>query len=228
MNHKDILSATDPSGNGEHLDDGALDFDPAKLGDQTAATSNPAAPDPFDPAALRMTPAFVASAGVKKELTEVPVRKPYKHEFVRVHPSEEYRLTTGVIELKGDREVYLVAPALWPAMAAEATFKPKLFITAITRQGVVFLWELTLPPSDGRIDRWSRSMLDAAQQAETKWTRVAANLHLGAYELKLATNSLDDPVWPDKPFREILRIAFRDRLITSLDHPVMRRLEGET
>jgi hypothetical protein len=36
-----------------------------------------------------------------------------------------------------------------------------------------------------------------------------------------------EPEWPEVPFGELLRIAFRDRLIESLDHPVLRRLRGE-
>ena len=55
---------------------------------------DPAAPspDPFDPASLRLTSDFSASIGVKKALLSVPVRKPDKSWFVRVHPSDEYRL----------------------------------------------------------------------------------------------------------------------------------------
>ena len=40
------------------------------------AISTPAAPDPFDLNKLRLDQSFVESAGVKKLLTKVPVRKP--------------------------------------------------------------------------------------------------------------------------------------------------------
>ena len=58
-----------------------------------------APPDPFDPAALRLTHDF-AALGVKKTLLTVPVRKPDKSWWVRVHPGEEYALQTAVIELR--------------------------------------------------------------------------------------------------------------------------------
>src|SRR5262249_35861443 len=90
----------------------------------------PAAPDPFDPAALRLSQRFTAAAGVKRALISVPVRKPDKSWFVRTHPDPAYRLETAVIELKEAREVYLVAKALWAELEAEATFKKKLFVTA--------------------------------------------------------------------------------------------------
>ena len=70
-------------------------------------------PDPFDPAALRISQDFAAAAGVKQVLATIPVRKPGKQDFIRTHPSEEYRLTTVVIELKDERsESYLVTPDL--------------------------------------------------------------------------------------------------------------------
>jgi hypothetical protein len=122
-----------------------------------------AAPDPFDPGTLRLSQSFGAAAGVKKALLTVPVRKPDKSWFVRVHPDESYRLQTAVIELKEDRETYLVVPALWPELATEATFRPKLLATAVNRQGVVFLWEANLPRSDGRVDEWTRTALEAVE-----------------------------------------------------------------
>ena len=100
----------------EDAGDGA-DFDPAQLG---ASNGTPAGPDPFDPAALRLSSNGAASLNVKKALLTVPVRKPEKSWFVRVHPLATYALQTAVIELKEDRETYLVAPALWPTLGSGA------------------------------------------------------------------------------------------------------------
>ena len=43
-------------------------------------------PDPFNPTNLRLSQSFVETAGVKKLLTTIPVRKPSPQDFVRVHP----------------------------------------------------------------------------------------------------------------------------------------------
>jgi hypothetical protein len=157
----------------------------------------------------------------------VPVRKPDKAWFVRVHPAEEYALQTAVVELKEDRETYLVATQLWPDLAGEATFSPRALFTAINRQGVLFLWPIRLPGADGKVDAWSQSALEAAQMARRGWVRVAANMALGAYDVFQATGELPEPEWPDTAFKELLKIAFKDRMITALDHPVLRRLRGE-
>jgi hypothetical protein len=84
-----------------------------------------------------------------------------------------------------------------------------------------------LPGSDGKIDDWNRSALEAAAMAETQWVRVASNMALGAYEVFTASAEWHEPEWPDTPLKEILRVAFKGRVIESLDHPVLRQLRGE-
>src|SRR5262249_52749602 len=130
---------------------GDITFDPAEL-ERPTIPSVPVGPDPFDPASLRLSQGFAASIGVKKALLAVPVRKPDKSWFVRVHPQEEYRLQTAVIELKEDRETFLVDRSLWQELATEATFSPRALFTAVNRQGVLFLWPIRLPGADGKID----------------------------------------------------------------------------
>jgi hypothetical protein len=183
--------------------------------------------DPFDLASLRLSQDFASAVGVKKLTTTVPVRKPSPEWFVRTHPDPDYRIQTAVLELKEDREVYLVAPGLWPDLASERTFSPRLLVASINRQGVLFVWPVRLPGADGKIDSWSRSAMDAADEAKSRWVRVTSNMSLGAYELAVATGQLPEPVWPDLSFKEILKIAFRDKMISEWNHPVLQRLRGE-
>ena len=85
--------------------------------------------DPFDPAALRLDQSFADTVGVKKHLMTVPVRKPNRQDFVRVHPDPAYRLTpAAIIEVKEDREVYLVTPNMaqdLPGEFARRRFSPR-------------------------------------------------------------------------------------------------------
>jgi hypothetical protein len=219
-----------PEPGNTHEPDAAADtaFDPAALEASSSMSggASTAAPDPFDPASLRLSQDF-AALGVKKALLTVPVRKPDKTWWVRVHPDDAYALQTAVIELKEERETYLVTPALWPGLAAEAAFSPRALFTAVNRQGVLFCWPARLPGADGRLDAWSQSQLEAIQKARKGWVRVAANMTLGAYEVWEAPGDLGEPDWPDKPFRELLALAFKGKLIDSPDHPVLRKLRGE-
>lgn len=179
----------------------------------------------FDPSTLRLSQHFAESAGVKKLVTTIPVRKPNKQDFIRVHPNPDYRLETAVLEFKEERETYLVAPTLWPELPGELT--PKVLFTAINRQKVLFVWPVRLPGEDGRHDEWNASALEAASIAQKNWIRLSANMSLGAYEIYQASGSLPEPEWPDMDFSKILETAFKGRFITDLDHPALRRLRGE-
>jgi len=181
--------------------------------------------NPFDPSHLRLSQNFSELVGVKKALLTVPVRKPSRQDFIRVHPGEDYRLETAVLELKDERESYLVDPTLWPELPGEIVCK--VLFTTINRQGVLMLWPIRLPGEDGRHDEWNRSALEAAHMAQSRWVRVASNTSLGAYEVFEATGALPDPPWPDISFQEILKVAFKGRCIAELEHPVIRRLRGE-
>jgi hypothetical protein len=185
------------------------------------------APDPFDPARFRLSQHNLAGSNVKKLLTIVPVRKPSKEHFVRCHPSPEYRIETQILELKEDREIYLVDPTLWACLQGESTVSPRLLITSQTRQGAIFLWPLRLAGIDGRLDDWNRSATEAATQATDSWVRVQSNMSLGAYDVFQATGILDEPEWDLPSFGEVLAIAFKDKLIDNINHPVLRRLRGE-
>ena len=182
-------------------------------------------PNPFDPAALRLDQSYADTVGVKKLLTTVPVRKPNRQDFVRVHPDASYRLTpAAIIEVKDDREVYLVTPNLAPGLVGE--FSTVTLFTTINRQGTLHLWPVKLPAPDGRHNEWHRSAAEAAERAMKKWVRVTASMSLGAYEIFEASGDLPEPVWPDFSFQEILRIAFRERIVDRADHPLVQRLRG--
>jgi hypothetical protein len=212
----DVQANGQPASNGQHSGPPVVGADGAK----------PEA-DPFNVASLRLSQDFASAVGVKTLLKTVPVKKPSKEWFVRTHPDPAYRLQTAVLELKEDRETYLVAPALWSALADEKTFSPRLLVTAINRQRVLFLWPIRLPGADGKIDDWSRSAIDAADDAKSQWVRVTSNMSLGAYEVAVASGQVADPVWPEISFQGIIKIGFRDKMISDWDHPVLKRLRGE-
>jgi hypothetical protein len=181
--------------------------------------------DPFDPSNLRLDQTFTDGTAVKKLLTTIPVRKPNRQDFVRVHADPLYRLSpAAIIELKDDRETYFVSPALAPDLVGELI--SVTIYTAINRQGVVHLWPVRLPTPDGKHNAWHQSAQTAADMAVRRWIRLTANMSLGAYEIFEAQANIPDPVWPELSFPELLKIAFRDRLIDRPDHPIILKLRG--
>jgi hypothetical protein len=203
-------------------------FEPGHPAAPPPATSapSPQPPDPFDPAALRLDANYAAGLGVKKMLTAVPVRKPGKQEWFRVRPGDDWRLQTATFESEAERETYLVDRSLWADLAG--VVRPSLILTCVSRAGDLFLWKAGLPGADGRPNHWIDSALAIAHEAETEWRRMAANMVAGHYDGFKPTAELPDPEWPDWTFREIMRTAFRGRMIDSPDHPLLRQLRGDS
>ena len=95
---------------------------------------------------------------------------------MRVHPSPEYRENFPIIELKDEREEYIVTSALVPELTGELVTKT-LFL-AINRQGTVLFWPVRLPTADGKDLDWWRSGREAAGVAMHDWVRLKANMNL--------------------------------------------------
>ena len=190
-----------------------------------APETNPT-PNPFDNlSGLRLDQSYADTVGVKKLLTTVPVRKPNRQDFVRVHDDPRYRLTpAAIIEVREDGEVYLLTPEIAQALPGE--FSMVTLYTTINRQGTLHIWPVKLPTPDGRQNEWHRSAAEAAERAMKKWVRVTSSMSLGAYEIFEASGDLPEPGWPDISFEEILKIAFRERLVDRADHPLVQRLRG--
>ena len=149
---------------GEVIDSAIKEDDSARSADQATATvaaseiqaARIEAPgagtetDPFDPARLRLSQDFAATLGVKKMLLTVPVKKPSKEWWIRVHPEESYRIQTAVLELKEDREIFLVDPSLWPELATESTFGRGRCLRRLIGRACCFSGRSACPGRTGR------------------------------------------------------------------------------
>lgn len=177
-------------------------------------------------ASLKMDVGFGNGLPERKETNIILVRKPDKQVYIRVHPDPLWQLRTAVLEIKSDNEMYLVASELWEELRNE--IKPKIIISAITRQDTFFLWPIALPNESGWLDPWSRSAVECAKKAQDQWVRVQSNKDAGVYEVNIAENqdSFPEPVWPVIGFEKLLMTAFKDHYIDSINHPVVQRLRG--
>jgi len=174
---------------------------------------------------LRLKQDFNETLGVQKVLTHVPVRKPNKTNFIRVRPGEDYRMDIGIVEMKEERETYLVTPAMMSEPGIYELVVPARLVTYITRQGVLALWPLKLE-KDGKLNPWHESALEAAQLAEEQWVSVRADMSLGAYQIFLATAELPEPEWPEHTFSELVRLGFKGLIVDAPDHPLIQQLTG--
>jgi hypothetical protein len=194
------------------------------------APAQPSPPDPFDLGSLRLGSDLASGLGVKKVINTIPVRKPSKDEWFRRRAGEDWMLTTAALEVeKGvERTTYLLARDLWAEYSAEIT--PVVLYVCVNRQGDLFVWRVKLPGPDGRTNTWTDSALQIAKGAETMWSRMRADMSAGMYSHYVIKEEAvpTEPAWPaDLTLTEIIKIAFRGRLIETVDHPVLRELRGE-
>ena len=174
----------------------------------TATPETP--PDPFNPDNLRLSQSFTETVGVKKLLTTVPVRKPSKTSCGCTQPgiSRDWEETSSRSRARGGRRVR----------------HEDLFWRSI---GTPFFWPVRLPSPDGKDLDWWRSGREAAGMAMRDWVRVKANMNLGAYDIWKAESVISEPEWPQLGFWDLIRLAFKDHLITTTDHLVIKRLRGQ-
>ena len=167
---------------------------------------------------------YIDSGGVKKITSTILVKRPDKQSFFRINPDQEYHMTVATIEVKSENEFYIVHPRLLKDYYGETT--NKLLVSGVTRQLVPFVWPIGLPDNEGRYNQWHRSAREAAEHAKKKWIRLVPNRHLGAYETHEALGDLGDPEFLPLPMQEIINIAFKDKIIVDMDHPLIKQLEG--
>ena len=178
----------------------------------------------FDPTRLRLAQSF--AAGATTRTSPITAHKPDPHNWFMAHPDPAaFHFVTMVLDVKAERENYLVEPGLREELGRELT--PKVIVPCITRQSNVFLWPVSLPSSTGRTNSWTQSALDAVQDAMQNWIRLVANSEAGGYDVYHPRVQIDPPVWPDLTLEEMLEKAFGHYLIDSLDHPRVRALLGE-
>ena len=102
--------------------------------------------------------------------------------------------------------------SLVPELIGE--FVTKTLYLAINRQGTLFFWPVRLPSPDGKDIDWWSSAREAADLAMEDWVRVKANMNLGAYDIFKAENIISEPDGRRMGFWDLIKIAFRDHLIT--------------
>ena len=173
---------------------------------------------------LRLPANYGAKLGVKKMLTAVPVGKPKKPQFFRTHQAEDMTFPAMILEQKETRECYAVAHDV--AQQISELVRAVQMHAAIDRQNNVFLIPVPMPGESGTRNPWHESLAQAVEHAKMKWLRITANMHIGGYDVYEAEGALPEPEWPDHTIDSLFEVAFRGKIITSLDHPVVQSLLG--
>lgn len=169
---------------------------------------------------VRLPTNYGATLGVKKLLTTVQVGKPKKPQFFRTYPSEDMVFPAMILENKEAQETYVVYPEV--AQAISELVRPAILHAAIDRQNNVFLIPVPLPGDSGVRHPTHESLAQAVEYAKLKWIRITYNKHNSGYDIYEAEAVLPDPDWPSGDIDSFVQVAFRGKIIKSLDHPVIQ------
>lgn len=198
--------------------------EPAELPPEPAPGPTNTGPDPFSLDGLVVTQNYHQVCGARKQVT-IPIGKPNRQVFFRIHPSPAYARPFNVLADKDSRAIYIVA-ANMAAELADEMYLATIY-TGITRQGNIFLWPARMPDEGGRQMAWHESQHSIAAHAQQNWLRIVADMHLGANVMVPAAIDFGPPEWPTTPYQEIIWSAFKEEgFIRSPDHPAVRKLRG--
>jgi hypothetical protein len=201
---------------------------------KVAAFTPPPEPDPYDPFAvetMRLSQATLKGSA-KKLITNYTVRKiPRRGSFFRVHPDPGYQYITYLYLEKDeaglDKDTYLITPRFVAQLDDEykSVMQSTILFLAIERHAEKpFVWRVGIPLDGAKDNLFWSSAREKADIAKTQWIRIAAGT--GCYDHYEPKGAIPDPVWPEIPFGEILRLAFKNHVIDSMDHSIMQALAG--
>jgi hypothetical protein len=173
---------------------------------------------------LRIDQDFGAHIQTRRKALVVPVGRPDKQSWIHLHPDPKEQWSVGMLDDTVNRRHYVVDPDILPEITADLV--PKLLVPYATRQGSVGLWAIRLPDESGRIDTFNESALAIVREYPAQWIRVLTNQETRSYDVLECEVEVPTPKFPEGGIRYLLKIAFRNRVIQTLDHPVLKALRG--
>jgi hypothetical protein len=176
---------------------------------------------------FRIPQDFGSHIQAQKRAVTVSVRKPDRQHWVLINPDRTWRMPVSVLEDKTNQQTYVVAPEIVPEVIGDLV--PKLLVTYASRQGNTSLWPIRMPDENGRLDTFNESALEIVERYAGQWIRVLANQADRCYDvLEMPMIESPNPKWPDGGFKQLFALAFKNRVIDNLNHPVLKALRGET
>jgi hypothetical protein len=175
---------------------------------------------------LKLSMEEASQLGSEEVTAIVDVRKPRANEFVRVSADPKMSFATSVF-LDTEKEVYFVPPAIRPHFPMG--LKWMVLTLAVNQRGSCFLWPLALGEGGATIakrNKWNETARAAADLARTEWVKVISDMQDGGYRIFRAKGKLPEPVFPNKSMNDLLRLAFRNRVVDCEDHAAIKQAIG--
>lgn len=173
---------------------------------------------------------------VQKVLNTILIGKPSKTSFFQIRQGEGFEpielFTFAPDHVGKDSNPYLVQDEECQAYLEqlEVLIPAKFYLYIIYGSDVMKIDYISQKTdSMGNLNRYHSSRMEAYEEAGHKWIRMYANQEGGFYSYAYAEDNLPAPNWPGKPanMEEALNIAFKDYIIDSPNHPIIKKLKGK-
>ena len=125
-----------------------------------------------------------------------------------------------LLQIEG-RDPYIVDPGIAKQKSEEDTIRPVLIVRYVTMAGEEGLWPVKLNPPEGKANAWNTSALNILEIAAGKWVRIVS-VGKKHYRHSVSRKTLEEvpPKFSDRTFDELINIAFKDQIVSTLDHEI--------
>jgi hypothetical protein len=160
----------------------------------------------------------------EKLLTSLPVRKPKRDEWIRIHMEISARV--HIYEARDENTFYIVLPGVVEPLQDVVRYVQ--LSLAVNYSGGVFVWPVTVP-TERKPHRAHITAFAAVEKAAREWIRISWGKD--EYDVYRRSSAKIEPAWPEEITNasEMLRFAAKAggiEIIDSLDHPVVRAFQG--
>lgn len=173
---------------------------------------------------LRVPDTYSTTVGGIKLPIKPTFGKLSRSRFSRTNTSEDYKARLFFIEDKNTGETYIATPSMAPYLGSMV--QTKILRLAVDNSAFPYLIAEPVIDPNGRPSPWNSSMVEAIRRSEKEWVRINSNQNAGQYEIIIAQDNLGEPKWPEQTMDELIREVFGNKIISSLDHPLIRQLQG--
>jgi hypothetical protein len=176
-----------------------------------------------DLASLRKEQKFTIKR--KTVLVNVTVDRPANNVYFRSHQQHELEGAT-ILQDRDSRSYYFVIPAMRTHHKIAKRMRRVTLGLICTWPGhVPLIWPVPTVDGDREFKAW-KSARKAYELGKELWTQIVWDEENSDYAIEVAEDINADPIWPEKTFEELLKIAFDGKIIDNEDHPYVRRLRG--
>ena len=199
--------------------------EPTDQFDLDADSTQDKAPDPKRPKYGRRQP----PANVQKLPPKLSCGTASGRGFFVAHPDRDTRPIVMLVKPDGDdleEEDWLLVDADVEDELADVGTMYELVLCR-TSNGGYFLWRLKVEEPGGRIDGYTESAREALEEhAGRRWIKLKGDRQSRAYEV-IKGSEVGAIRWPEFGIDELVKRAFKGRVVASEDHELIRRLRGD-